>query len=945
MLRMELACICVIILIAVMFFRGNAKKEKKPVRKIYALVLIASLLNLSFDALTVYTVNHLDTIPMIRNDIYHRIFAGSILWVLYLFGRYIAATMEEEVSVLESSNFHKKVAYISLLSMVLGEALIFCLPIRYVIAEGGNYSAGEYTLPVYILGPAYLVILFTMYFMNRKQIHKKKRFAVTLPLVTETCGFVMAALFPDTLLTGLAITLMALSLYLMLENPDLELLDEAKKEKIRADEANEAKSAFLANMSHEIRTPMNAIVGMTEIMLRTELTPQQKSYLHNIKHSGSSLLLIINDLLDFSKIEAGKMDLVEDSYDPASLFNDVSMIILNRIGDKPIELLYDIDKNLPKKLYGDAGRIKQIIINIMNNAVKFTDEGYITLKVAMGDMVDDEATIYFSVEDSGQGIKEEDLDKLFNAFEQVDKKRNRNKEGSGLGLSICKQLVGLMGGEIKVESEYGKGSKFSFYIKAKVLKPEPLAKIDEEIYNVEKPVVGGIACAYETIGLKKLVEDYGFEYHEVASENLDTTEANHILVDEDMFEEHRAEIEKLCKRGAEIAILSNPMKNVYSEADIRIINKPIWSLTFCKFMNHESMFMEEVDVDNQIFFTAEKAKILIVDDNDMNLKVASGLLEPLKMQIDLARSGKEAIDLAKKNQYHVIFMDHMMPGMDGVETVEVLRTLEEFDGYYKSGHIVALTANANDEAKQVFKTVCVDDLVVKPIDMKCFLRVLKKYLPKEIVEKTDKKTHAKPLKKAALLPDIKGLDVPEGIKNTGSYELFESLLGDFYRLIDIKSSKIKSFYEENMLHDFTIEVHALKNTARMIGALELSSMFKEMEDLGNAEKSEEIGEKLPALLEKYISYKEILLPYSKKDNGEKEEVPKEKLVKCLEDIVDAMDNFDIDRADSDVELLENYRLPEEAGTLMDNLRAYMADVAMDEIVQTAKALIDLINSD
>ncbi len=945
MLRMEFACICVIILIAVMFFRGNAKKEKKPVRKIYSLVLIAALLNLSFDALTVYSVNHLDTIPMIRNDIYHRIFAGSILWVLYLFGRYLAATMEEEVSQLEDSSFHKSVAYCSLLSFIIGEALIFCLPIKYIIADGGNYSAGAYTLPIYVLGPSYVVILFFMYFVNRKRIHKKKRIAVTLPLITETCGFIMAALFPDTLLTGLAITLMALSLYLMLENPDLELLDEARTEKARADEANGAKSAFLANMSHEIRTPMNAIVGMTEIMLRTELTPQQKSYLHNIKHSGSSLLLIINDLLDFSKIEAGKMELVEDAYDPSSLFNDVSMIILNRIGDKPIELLYDIDKNLPQKIYGDAGRIKQIIINIMNNAVKFTDEGYITLKVSMGEMTDDEAIIHFSVEDSGQGIKEEDLGKLFNAFEQVDQKRNRNKEGSGLGLSICKQLVELMGGEIKVESKYGKGSTFSFYIKVKVLNKEPLAKIEEDIYNVEKPVVGGIACAYETIGIKKLVEDYGFEYHEITSDNIDSTDVNHILVDEDMFETHREEIEKLCKRGAEIAILSNPMKNVYSEADIKVINKPVYSLTFCKFMNHESMFMEEIDVDNQIFFTAEKAKILIVDDNDMNLKVATGLLEPLKMQIDLARSGKEAIELAKRNKYHIIFMDHMMPGMDGVETVGILRTLEEFEGYYKEGHIVALTANANDEAKQVFKAVGVEDLVVKPIDMKWMLRALKKNLPKEIVEKVDKKSGAKPLKKASLLPDIKGLDVSEGIKNTGSFELFESLLGDFYRLIDIKSSKIKSFYEENMLHDFTIEVHALKNTARMIGALELSSMFKEMEDLGNAENSEEIGKKLPALLEKYISYKEILLPYSRKDNGEKEEVSKEKLTECLKDIIDAMDNFDIDRADSDIELLENYRLPDEAGSLMDNLRAYMADVAMDEIVETAKALIELIESE
>ncbi len=238
----------------------------------------------------------------------------------------------------------------------------------------------------------------------------------------------------------------------------------AQEAERKAQEASNAKSAFLSNMSHEIRTPMNAIIGMTDVMLRSDRSPEDIRYLMNIKNSGNALLTIINDILDFSKIESGKLEIIESEYEPLTMLSDLNIIFKTRIGDKKVKLLFDIDENLPRVLYGDALRIRQIIINLMNNATKFTDEGFVKLTLKVQEIRDKDIELFFSVQDSGQGIRQEDLAKLFHSFEQVDTKRNRSKEGTGLGLAISKQLVNLMGGNIGVTSEYGKGSDFYFTI-------------------------------------------------------------------------------------------------------------------------------------------------------------------------------------------------------------------------------------------------------------------------------------------------------------------------------------------------------------------------------------------------------------------------------------------------------------------------------------------------
>ncbi|MDE7326453.1 MAG: response regulator, partial [Lachnospiraceae bacterium] len=615
-----------------------------------------------------------------------------------------------------------------------------------------------------------------------------------------------------------------------------QLVEELKGAKAKAEDANQAKSAFMSNMSHEIRTPMNAIVGMTEILLRSEMSAQQKGYLANIKNSGNALLTIINDILDFSKIESGKLELVNDEYEPMSMLNDLSMIFLNRIGEKGVELLYDIDPNLPNKLYGDSLRLRQVIINITNNAIKFTQEGHVKLTLKVTGRQGDALTLSVSVQDTGQGIREEDIGKLFQSFQQVDSKKNHGKEGTGLGLSISKQLVELMGGTIGVHSTYGKGSEFYFTVQQKIVEELSAAQLKE---RNRKAVSGYFTSGDMDAALRKLTEDYGMFYMEYDEVYRQAKEegffaVDFLFTDSAAYRELAPEILSVKTEEGTICVLQNPMTESMEMEGVLVVNKPLYSLNFCQILNREELggFNQTDDYMN---FTAPQAKILIVDDNEMNLKVAIGLLQPLRMQIETADSGKQAIAKICENRYDLIFMDHMMPVMDGVEATKCLRAMEE--EYFKKVPVIALTANAVVGAREIFRQAGMNDFVAKPIEMKEICAKLKAWLPKEKIKK-QKKADAALLgstkQQQEPLLEIEGLNVAEGIKNSGTQELFLSLLGDFYKLIDMKATKIEKCLADGMVRDFTIEVHALKNTARMIGAIELSEMFYELEQLGNA---------------------------------------------------------------------------------------------------------------
>ena len=403
--------------------------------------------------------------------------------------------------------------------------------------------------------------------------------------------------------------------------------EELQEQKEIAEAANASKSAFLSVVTHEIRTPMTSIVGMTELILRKpdNLTDKQTKYLRNIKTSGDALIVIVNDILDQSKIEAGKMEIVEEPYELVPLVEDVKMIIENRIGSKPIQLLYEIDDEVPEYLNGDSLRIRQILINLMNNAVKFTDKGYIKLTIQCEERESGIRKLKFSVKDSGQGIKPEDLSKLGQAFTQVDTKRNHQKEGTGLGLSISKDFIALMGGQLEVTSEYGKGTEFFFSIWQKIAKREELS-----------------------------------------------------------------------------------------------VKKQPWQ--------------EEEQ------FEAPNARILVVDDDEINLLIVQEMLEPLKMTIDTADSGEKAIGMIEKQTYHLVFMDYMMPYMDGIETTKRIRAKakeEKWDDskkeYFRLVPIVTLSGDDSENTKKIFYSAGVSDFMAKPMQSAKLKNILTKWLPKEII--------------------------------------------------------------------------------------------------------------------------------------------------------------------------------------------------------------------
>ena len=727
------------------------------------------------------------------------------------------------------------------------------------------------------------------------------------------------------------------SLLLVDVTEQCELLKRVEEEKERAEEANQAKSMFMSNMSHEIRTPMNAIVGMTDILLREELPEQTREYLNNIKSSGNALLTIINDILDFSKIESGKMEIIEDDYEPMSMFHDLSMIFLNRIGDKNVELLYDIDTTLPSKLYGDTQRIRQVVINLMNNAIKFTETGYVKLTVSVQKQSKEEVELLFKIRDTGQGIREEDIGKLFDSFQQVDTKKNRYKEGTGLGLAICKQLVTLMGGTIGVESEYEKGSIFYFTILQKIRNEKPAAQIRRK--PAEEVVVSGrfdnelILRQYE-----KLVSEYGVCDIKLEQAVLEDQKVDTFFTDDPgaVSMEERRQLEEW---KTTFCILQNPMQQNLSGEHATLIHKPMYSLNFCQAINREEISYNE-EKEREISFSAPDARILIVDDTEMNLKVAIGLLEPLHLQIDTAENGKCAVQMVQKQQYDIVFMDHMMPVMDGIEATKAIRELE--GDYYQKLPIVALTANATTEAQESFRENGLNDFVAKPIKMREICRCIRRWLPEEKIYSSESQADKEAPwngSETEELPVIEGLNVAAGIENSGSKELFISLLGDFYKLIDQKASKIEKCLADGMLRDYTIEVHALKNTARMIGALELSEKFYHLEQLGNAGEQKVLEIETPDVLTLYRSYKPILAVYGRMQEKDKKKVPIEEIIQILGKLRNAMDSFDLDGADEAMKTIEGYAFPDGYQEKILELSAYVADVAMEDVMKLSEELI------
>ena len=928
--KLQICCLMITSFIAGIYFHVKRKRTYSHI--IFSLSLWTCVFCLIFDMITVYTVNHLDRVSPVFNRFAHDLFMGSLIMEVGLCYVYCLVLIHNE-------QISKKRLWISTVPVWISWVCLVVLPLDYVETPKGNYSWGPAVFTVHASVAIYVFCILVELLRYGKKIEPKKRYVIILAFCIMLMVIIYQTCVPTSLVSSMVIMMVNLSFFLTVESPDILLLERLKQEKERADRANAAKSEFLSSMSHEIRTPMNAIVGMTDIVLREDLAPNVREYLNNIKNSGEALLTIINDILDFSKIESGKLEIVEEKYEPMSMFHDLSMIFLNRIGEKDIELLYEIDPSMPTRLRGDDQRIRQVVLNLMTNAIKYTESGYVRLKAEIRLAGEDVANLKFSVEDSGQGIREEDLGKLFTSFQQVDTRKNYKKEGTGLGLTISKQLVELMGGTIEVESVYGKGSTFSFTVPQKIVDVTPAARLknyETHLCRIDCRIKNGLVREQ----FQKLADSYRVTH--VSMNGVRDKKVDFLITDDLSLvsAKERAHIRDV---GGKVCVIQNPMRESVSDITLTVINKPFFSLNFCQLLNGEEQVFVRSSGTEQAF-TAPEARILVVDDNEMNVKVAMGLLAPYLMQIDTAEDGRQAIRMVRKNNYDIVLMDHMMPVMDGVEATQEIRKLSEED--YQKLPIIALSANATSEAKELFLQAGMDDFIAKPIREKELVACIQKWLPENLIqlqepgaaetlEEADKGEEAE---KSEEPLEIEGLDVAEGLRNCGSRELFMELLGDFYRLIDSKSDKLEEYVKEQMIRDYTIEVHALKNNARMIGAIELSGLFYEMEQLGNEEKLEEIKEKLPKLLKLYRSYKDILCEYAKKPEGEQKQVSKETIRQVLMKLHDAVDTFDLDATDAAMKELEGYALPVELQPMEETLRAYVSDVAMEDIMRLTEEM-------
>ena len=669
--------------------------------------------------------------------------------------------------------------------------------------------------------------------------------------------------------------------------------------------AEHYKSDFLANMSHEIRTPMNAIVGMCELILRENgLSENVRENCFNIQTSSRSLLSIINDILDFSKIDSGKMELIDDCFNIASTINDIVNMSEARKGSKNIDIIVKLNPDLPRGLIGDEVRIRQVIVNLMTNAIKFTQRGSVTLTVSFTKQ-DYGINLFVSVDDTGIGITEENIEKLFTSFRQVDTKKNRSVDGTGLGLAISKRLITQMGGFINVKSEYGKGTQFRFTIPMKVSDERAFITVKEPEKVRAAGCFGGVyGSLFKEMGeqLHTDFSSFGSTEELKAAEQADFTHyfvsINEYTKDESFFS---AAAEK-----ANVFVIQDRADPISLPENIKCLYKPFYSTSLASALNNENLVLNLNERRGaEIRFTAPKARILIVDDNAINLKVAAGLMRPYNMQIITAESGPAAINMLRSRDIDLVFMDHMMPGMDGVEATEIIRATE--GEYYKKLPIIALTANAVNGAREMFMKSGFNDFLAKPIELSALDRVLRAHLPKEYMQSpaNSRAVFSERRRKEQLPNESSALfDPDKGLSYTGGdSEAYREILALYVKKGEEKLALIGELFDKKDWKNYIIEVHALKSTSMSIGAIKLSELAKELELAGKSERFEKIEKKNGELLKLYEQVmqtaSEYLGGFAPKEEPQEEaaelsEISRGALLEYIERAKEACEGFDGD---------------------------------------------------
>ena len=737
----------------------------------------------------------------------------GVVIVLFAFNQYVIAMFSEAEGVGEDLIRFK----INRILMAIDAVCICVSPFTglcYSLDENNVYSRGPAVAVCFVVPLVVLLIDISLIIQHYKKLSRNMRLSVLLFAVMPFPGAVLQFIYYGLETTNITIVAMAVLLYIF----DLADINKTADMSLRAIAANEAKSAFLSNMSHEIRTPINAVLGMNEMILRESDDPAILSYSENIRTAGSTLLGLINDILDISKIEAGKIEIIPVDYDLSVLIQDLTNMIRTKTDAKGLELKLEIDRTIPKMLNGDEVRIKQVITNILTNAAKYTEKGSVTFRLDYERIPDspDKVLLKAAVADTGIGIKEEDMKKLFSKFERIEEKRNRNIEGTGLGMSITKNLLEMMGSRLEVESVYGRGSTFSFDLVQDV-------------------------TAWEELG------DY-----------------------------EQARLDGLKNRGK------------YRER-----------------------------------LKAPDARILVVDDYSMNLDVFRSLLKQTLIRIDTATNGNEGLKLAAAARYDVIFIDHMMPGKDGIETLRELKSDEGNPNI--DTPVICLTANAISGAKEQYLSAGFDDYLTKPVDPVQLEEMLIRFLPKDKVSvETEigeiENNGAQKLEDSSPLTVSDTLDTETGIYYSGSSENYMKILKKFYDLLDEKLDELDGLRKAGNTDDYTIKVHALKSSLKTIGATVLGEEAQKLENAGKQGDLEYINSHHEEFRSRVLSLK---------GTATNTQSPSD----LFEEIRHAAEDMDSYRLDEIFAKADEDGIPESDRELYDKLKSASHDFDYDKIIK------------
>ena len=612
------------------------------------------------------------------------------------------------------------------------------------------------------------------------------------------------------------------------------------REKQQAMSASEAKGRFLANMSHEIRTPIHAVLGMDEMILRESGEEKIREYAMDIRNAGQTLLSLINDVLDISKIESGKLEILPVEYDVSSLIFDIVNMMKMKARDKELDFQLRVDERIPSRLFGDDVRLRQILVNLLSNAIKYTEQGSVALEVTFDEMsqeIGQTVELVFRVRDTGIGIREEDLEQLFTAFERLDEKRNRKIEGTGLGMSITTQLLEMMGSRLEVDSEYGKGSVFSFRLTQAVIHSEPVGN------------------------LGKRIADRAAEY------------------------------------------------------------------------------------EYQTMFTAPDARILLVDDNAVNRRVFVQLLKETKVQVEEVSSGEQCLECVEKNSYDLIFLDHMMPGLDGIETLQEMRRRE--NGCGKEVPVIALTANAVTGAREMYLRAGFADFLAKPVKPEKLEKMLMDRLPvekvnllKNVNQKNAQKTQEE------LIPEIDGINWDYAWLYCKDKNIWKDTLRQFAITMEQEAQKLEKGYEQlceltekseesaRAFHAYCVQVHSMKGAAAMAGAVTLSGVARMLEFAAKENNGKRVRDVTPHFIEEWREMKSRLLPlFADGEPAEKRALESSTMRTLLSILKSAMEQMDVDRADEIMLQLKEVSLPsEEMQQVLEALCAAVTDLEQKEVI-------------